>query len=90
MGQPPVELNHLPIFTFMTLRVGHAMCLLAVHLALANLVPWGPSCGSQKECEAEASGMLALYLDRMTRGEVVWGSFFFFVSAAWFFFGAAE
>lgn len=55
------------------------MCLLAVHLALANLVPWGPSCGSQKECEAEASGMLALYLDRMTRGEVVWGSFFFFL-----------
>ena len=66
------------------------MCLLAAKLALANLVPWRPSCGSQKECEAEASGMLALYLDRMTRGEVVWGSFFFLFRQLCFFFGAAE
>ena len=44
---------------------------LAVNLALANLVPWREDgCGSQKECEADASGMLALYLDRMTRGAV--------------------
>ena len=45
------------------------------NLALANLVPWRPGCGSQNECEAEASGMLALYLDRMTRG-AVFGEFF--------------
>jgi len=62
----------------MKLRVGYAMCLLAVHLAnlvLANLVPFRRPCGSQgKECEAEASGMLALSLDRMTRGHEIVGA----------------